>query len=381
MACLRLRIATLPATFSALALALGIAAAQPRCPAPDGFPNPALLETMRRGVNLPNWDHPDATMRPRVEQLRALRAEGFTHIRLPVERPPLHDGAQQAFAEALFEQIVILLSLDYTVSIDLHAGHLAEPYLLRGPAEAQAFLSAIWRRMAPAVRVFDTDKVAVELLNEPPTDQSTWRTVAAGLVADIRQWLPGRTIVVGPAGPQRHEDLAGMEPFGDNNIVYAVHYYDPFLFTHQGANWGGPDDPLQYIGGLPFPAKIGDEAVQASITSLRRQGRGAIADEVERAFDQPWSAEGMASAFGMMAEWSERFDRPVVVNEFGALTFTAPRDSRLAWLAAASRQAEAHCIGWTHWDFQDGFGLIDPDTGMPDMDAVDALIPDSSEDY
>ena len=29
------------------------------CTAPEGFPNPRLLETMQRGVNLPGWDHPD----------------------------------------------------------------------------------------------------------------------------------------------------------------------------------------------------------------------------------------------------------------------------------------------------------------------------------
>ncbi|MBO6718119.1 MAG: cellulase family glycosylhydrolase [Rhizobiaceae bacterium] len=351
------------------------------CPAPEGFPNPALLETMQRGVNLPGWDHPDPAMRPTIEQLRAVRDDGFTHIRLLVERPPLSDEAAPAFAEALFEQIVLLLSLGYTVTVDLHAGHLAEPYLRAGPDEAQAFLTAIWRRMAPAIRVFGPDKVAVELLNEPPTDSATWRTVSAGLIADIRRWLPERTIVASPSGPQRHEDLAGMEPFSDRNIVYAVHYYDPFLFTHQGANWGSPDDPLQHFANLPFPAELSDQAVQANIAALRENGLDAAAAELAYALSDPWAEEGIEAAFGMMAEWGERHQRPVVVNEFGALTFVAPRESRLEWLAAVGRQAAAHCIGWTHWDFQDGFGLIDPDTGMPDPGVVQALIPAPTQDY
>lgn len=347
------------------------------CTAPEGFPNPRLLETMQRGVNLPGWDHPDPERRPTIEQLRALRGEGFTHIRLPVERPPLSDAEQQVFAGALFEQIVLLLSLDYTVSVDLHAGHEAEPYLIEGPDEAQAFLSAVWRRMAHAIRVFDPKKVAVELLNEPPAGAAHWHAVAGGLIADLRRWLPDHTIIVGPSGPQRHEDLAGMEPYGDRNIIYAVHYYDPFWFTHQGANWGGPNDPLQYLRGLPFPAQIGNDAVQANIAELRQDGREAIASELEYALSEPWTEDGIAAAFGMMAGWSEAHDRPVIVNEFGTLTFVAPRASRLRWLAAVSRQARAHCIGWTHWDFQDGFGLMDPDTGMPDQPVVDALITNS----
>lgn len=359
----------------------GAAMAARQCPAPEGFPNPELLETMRRGVNLPGWDHPDAERRPTIEQLRALRGEGFTHIRLPVENPPLADEEQEAFAETLFEQIVLLLSLDYTVSVDLHAGYLAEPHLLQGADEAQAFLSGIWRRMAPAIRVFDSEKVAVELLNEPPAKSDSWATVSAGLIADIRKWLPEHTIVVGPSGPQRHEDLAGMEPFHDRNVVYAVHYYDPFLFTHQGANWGGPDDPLQYLGPLPFPAEITHDLVQANVARLRDDGRGAIADELEYSLSEPWTEDGIEAAFDMMAAWSMRHGRPVIVNEFGALTFVTPRASRLEWLAAVSRQAAAHCIGWTHWDFQDGFGLMDPDTGMPDRDVIDALVPPGNATY
>ena len=82
-----------------------------------------------------------------------------------------------------------------------------------------------------------------------------------------------------------------------------------------------------------------------------------------------------------MADWSQRTGQPVIVNEFGTLSFVAPRESRLAWLAAVGRQAEAHCIGWTHWDFQDGFGLMDPETGLPDRGVVDALAPAERQDY
>ena len=150
-----MRLARWGAVAAAILLATPANAAE-QCAAPEGFPNPALVATMQRGVNLPNWDHPDPAMRPTVEQLRALRVEGFTHIRLPVERPPLADGEeQQQFAQALFEQIILLRSLDYTVSIDLHAGHLAEPYLNQGPEAARKFLSGIWRRLAPVVRLFN----------------------------------------------------------------------------------------------------------------------------------------------------------------------------------------------------------------------------------
>lgn len=364
------------------AIVLMAAPAAAACKPPEGFPNPALVATMQRGVNLPNWDHPDPAARPTTEQLRAVRGHGFTHIRLLVERPPLADGeAQQLFAQELFEQIILLLSMDYTVSVDLHAGHLAEPYLDEGPDAARAFLSDIWRRLAPVIRVFDREQVAVELLNEPPANSDVWEETARGLVSDVRQWLPEHTIIVGPAGPQRFDALAHMEPLADKNIVYAVHYYDPFLFTHQGATWGGPDDPLQYLAGLPFPAHLDDEAVQANISALEDGGRSDLAVELAKQLSQPWTEGGIAEAFASLADWRQRTGQPVVVNEFGTLSFVAPRQSRLAWLASVGRQAEAACIGWTHWDFQDGFGLMDPETGLPDPGVIEALAPAKRQDY
>ena len=83
----------------------------------------------------------------------------------------------------------------------------------------------------------------------------------------------------------------------------------------------------------------------------------------------------MKPAFDMMADWSIKHARPVIVNEFGVLSYHAPRQARLDWLAAVRRQAEKRCLGWAHWGFQDGFGLMDPETGMPDPGIMQARVP------
>ena len=69
-----------------------------------------------------------------------------------------------------------------------------------------------------------------------------------------------------------------------------------------------------------------------------------------------------------------RHGRPVIVNEFGVLKWGADAASRLRWLSAVREAAEARCIGWTHWDLQDGFGLLAEDL-EPDGAALDALLP------
>ena len=347
------------------------------CAVSENFANPKLLAAMRRGVNLPGWDHPDESRRPTLSQLQALSDKGFGHIRLLLDDSRL-SGDSEAYLDEMFEQIVLLLSLDYAVSLDLHAGGAIGRMFERDPREAEDHLSAMWRKIAARVRSFDPEKLAVELLNEPQTDSRTWWKAAAGLIVEIRRILPSTTIIVGPAGPQRHETLAGLEPFDDANVIYAIHYYDPFAFTHQGADWGGPDDPIRYLKDLPFPADASDKAIRDRIAELKAEGHERAAIMLAEALDAPWSEAAMKPAFDMMRDWSVRYSRPVIVNEFGVLSYFAPRQSRLDWLAAVRRQAEQRCIGWTHWDFQDGFGLIDPRTGMPDAGIMQALVPDAN---
>jgi endoglucanase len=348
------------------------------CAAFATFPNPEMLKSMQRGVNLPGWDNPDEGERPTTIQLQALRDRGFTHIRLPLDEKQL-SGEGEVYLDQMFEEIVLLLSLDYTVALDLHAGGKIGAMFRDDPQAAEQHLADLWGRIATRLRTFDPAQVAVELLNEPDMASDVWWPVAGRLSAEIRRILPSTTIIVGPAGPQRHEELAGLQPLEDPNVVYAVHYYDPFIFTHQGADWGGADDPLAQLGDLPYPATLGDPVVQERLAALRTAGQDEAAETLQRSLEEPWDETAMTAAFDMMSWWSEDHSRPVIVNEFGVLSYHAPRQSRLDWLAAVRADAEERCIGWTHWDFQDGFGLIDPATGMPDVGIMRALTPNRTK--
>jgi endoglucanase len=71
--------------------------------------------------------------------------------------------------------------------------------------------------------------------------------------------------------------------------------------------------------------------------------------------------------------WQAEYRRPLIVNEFGVLTHHAPPASRIQWLRAVVSFAEANCIGWTHWEFAQGFGLLN-DKKQLDEQAVRALL-------
>lgn len=59
------------------------------------------------------------------------------------------------------------------------------------------------------------------------------------------------------------------------------------------------------------------------------------------------------------ADWALRYRRPIIVDEFGVLGRYANLADRARWLAAVRTVAESYCFGWTHWEYDEGFGLLD----------------------
>src|SRR5690606_33088394 len=104
---------------------------------------------------------------------------------------------REAYLDDMFEEIVLLFSLDYAVSLDLHAGDIFQGEL----GAAEAHLAELWQAIEKRVRFLDPEKLAVELLNEPQADNAIWWAAAGRLAIEIRRILPDHTIVVGPAGP------------------------------------------------------------------------------------------------------------------------------------------------------------------------------------
>ena len=356
------------------------AADLPGCALPAAFPNPAAIESTGRGVNLPDWDRIGASDATRSAALERLEGAGFTHVRLPVDDGKLHAyGARHVDAEAYLDdltgEIAALNAMGFAVSVDLHPGAGLFGLYRSDPEAALIVAEDVWSKLAFVVARFDPARVYAELMNEPPTTAEIWARQLPSLAAFVRERLPKHTLIVSPAGPQRHEALAEMQPLDDRNAIYAVHYYDPFAFTHQGASWMEDGSGLPALKGIPYPATATDERMTAIMGGLKARDEGRAAEVLRLSLIDSWQPAGIDAAFDTVADWSKRFDRPVIVNEFGVLRDFAPRPSRLAWLGAVTASAERHCLGWTHWDYDQGFGLIDPATGQPDRAVVEALQP------
>jgi endoglucanase len=335
------------------------------------------LKALSRGVNLAGWMDGPGSPAPGGALLRTLRKAGMSHVRLPVPAEKLMqrfaselDVKQQL--QAVDSALKQLTSLGYRVSVDLHPGDEFNALHRGDPEQSMGAMRDAWSRLASVIKRHPPDSVLAELLNEPDIDPDRWQTEAGQLAAFVRQLLPQTTLVVGPTNWQRADSLPNFRPLDDPNVVYAVHFYDPMAFTHQG-HWD-PADPLSNISGLPYPIQP-DSAV---VRDMRRQlvdgGKARALHELDHAIDLARQGDVVATQLEPAVAWQKQFSRPLIINEFGVLKAQAPLESRARWLHAVVDFAERHCWGWTHWELAQGFGLVDDTTGKPDAVVMRALL-------
>lgn len=325
---------------------------------------------LARGFNAPGWIEAGL---PDRGALASLRAAGLTHVRLPV---PL-ERLSGAFSDravvastciATRAAVRSLLEGGYAVSVDLHPDGGFNDLHLSRPNEGLAVAVEAWDALVPFLLDLPWDRVLLEILNEPVVERAVWGEQGPLLAAAVRARAPRHTIIYPPHLYQRIEALLETRPLEDPNVVYAVHYYDPMAFTHQGADWGDANDPLRHVGGLIFPGGLEDASMRALLDRLRLSGRSDAVLLVEEAYAAPWDAQRIEAAFGHAGAWSRAHRRKVILNEFGVLRWrAAPRDRRL-WLSAVRRAAEAQGLGWAHWDYADGFGLAERTPSGDDLD-------------
>ena len=337
----------------------------------------------------------------------ALHRMGFDHMRVPLDLGPLMQGDERR-RQAIVGDLVAAVSqihrhgLGVLVTLFPPSLHheLPETYLdgLNGPKFR--LYAAMVERVTAALASVNTGLVAVEPMNEPQSKcrvrfGTDWTAYQQVMVERIRRFAPDLPLFLTGGCWSNIEGIVRLDTdlLRDRRNFVSVHFYYPFLFTHQGATWTMPY--LAGTIGVPFPASAGsvDETLSLtrarfralplppSVDRLAAEQKAGV--EIRRYFDE---AQGTAQIEGWMnqvAEWQQRqhvdSDR-IVFTEFGAMKQTIEgveidRASRVRWLRDTSSAIERHGWGWTAFVLRDGpFGLYAHESDhYPDPQLLHAL--------
>ena len=307
-------------------------------------------QRLGRGINLGNAleapNEGDWGVTLQSSYFKLVRQAGFNSVRIPI-RWSTHASTEQPYAidPTFFVRIDWAInqsfSNDLAVVINIH--HYEE--IMQDPAGHRERFLALWQQIAEHYKNHDADLI-FEILNEPNNalTPDLWNTYLAQALEVIRESNSGRTVIIGTANWGGIGSLSNLEiPVDEQNTIVTVHYYNPFQFTHQGAEW-----------------------VDGSDAWLGTHWTGSASEQ-----------QAVNNDLNQAESWGIAHNKPIYLGEFGAYS-AADMTSRTLWTNFVARQAETKNMSWAYWEFCSGFGIYDPEQAQWYNNLLNALIPGSA---
>jgi len=339
--------------------------AQTNPPAVTSVPASRLAH-IRHGINASEWFaqvwDPKGYTKEHFESWNTaadfalIKSIGFDHVRLSINPQPMMDAERRQNGSVeyfgyLDAAVKMILDAGLAVQLDMHPDSDFKQRLAKEDDFVERF-AGFWRQFAQHYSSWDVDRVFFEVLNEPEMrDPFRWYGVEAKLAAAIREGAPNHTIIAAGAKWDDDDDMVFLEPLPDPNVVYVFHFYEPHIFTHQGAGWGAYY--WRWVKGLHYPSSP-ENAAQVAAAVPEAVNRLSVI----RYGQEHWDAARMEAEINQADDWAKRHKVPLICNEFGVYrAFSDPKD-RATWIKDVREALERHDIGWTMWDYSGSFGVV-----------------------
>jgi len=333
-----------------------------------------------RGVNLTGWfqaGSPEQIQFTRYtrKDFENIKSLGCDVIRLPINLHAMTNGSPDYIPHPLFLQFLDS-AVTWSEELQIHLiidNHTFDPSASTDPNIGN-ILNKVWNNMARHYKN-RSQYIYYEILNEPHgISDAVWNQIQQNAINAIRSEDTIHYIVVGPANWNSYNNLSNLPVYTDKKLIYTFHFYDPFVFTHQGASWVEPS--MEPLAGVPFPYNA--SGMPACPQSLR----GSWIESALNAYPNEGNVEKVKQLIDIAVAFKNSRQVPVYCGEFGVYIPNSPPDDRVFWYQAVRSYLEEKGIPWTIWDYHGGFGifnknsagLFEHDVNIPLINAL-ALTP------
>jgi endoglucanase len=309
-----------------------------------------------------------------------VRAAGFDHVRIPIRwSANTANAAPYIVYPDFFSRIDTVvnqaLAADLKVVVDVH--HFDE--IFSDPDGHEARFIAIWQQIARRYKGKAPSLVAYEPLNEPhdALSKAKWTALATRTLTAIRAIDPQRTIILDGDAWGGVPGLDSLEMPDDPLVMGSFHFYEPMLFTHQGAAWVGKEHGtlgVSWPGPPALPISPVADAVKVAWAAAWFKGYNSLPAVIN-----PAGSAAVADSLDRAARWSARTGHALYMGEFGAYE-KGDYQSRVKWTRVVRQEAERRGIrDWAYWEFGAGFGAYDRDKSAWRQELLAALTPGATE--
>jgi endoglucanase len=329
-----------------------------------------------RGVNLASWFEASSPRsiqfnRYAIEDFRNIKSLGADIIRLPINLHAMTSGKPDYTLDPLFLEFLDR-AVDMAEETGIHIildNHTFDP-IKPTPPDIELILLKVWPQMAERYKG-RSNLVLYEVLNEPHgIDVAKWGKIQGKVVEAIRKVDARHAIVVGAANYNNIDDLKRLPKYADANLVYTFHFYDPMLFTHQGADWTGPS--LAQLAGVPYPPDSG------LIPPVPKSLKGSWWAERLAAYGREGSPERVKKALAPAFAFARDRGVRIFCGELGVYKPNSAEADRVRWHRDLRTWLEEAGVAWAIWDAYGSFGIFKPLAGGrfrhdQDLPLVEAL--------
>ena len=335
------------------------------------------MKYLNKGVNFTNWlENADGKFKSfelGEKDVQILAENGFKSLRLPIDLD-LYATNRDAFvkgtdAELKFDDDTLFLVLDsfvewtgkYNMSLVIDYHEYDNSYNTTSAKDTNyiKMMAEVWKHVAAHYAESPREDLFFELLNEPDMSDgkvtaATWTIAAQAMIDAIRTVDTKHTILFGDAQWYSISLLAKRTPFTDDNIIYVIHTYEPFAFTHQGGSW----TDYATIHDIPFPYDPAKWSTVSGDFGVNKSTKAYVKTAIKNYY-KTGSKEAILEQVLTAKKWAATNNVPVIINEFGALNLRSTAESRINYLTAMREICDTLQIPWTHWGYTGNFSVIE----------------------
>lgn len=311
-----------------------------------------------RGVNLTEWFQTNSAQsipfkkftRETFENIKSLGADV---IRFPTNLNYYTSGAPNYTIDPIFLKLLDS-PINWAEELGMYIildNHSFDPAIATDD-NIEDILLSVWEQMA--TRYKDRTKYIIyEILNEPHgIDADKWGEIQGRVIEKIRSIDTVHSIIVTGS---LFGSIAGLEmlpEYDDSDIIYSFHFYEPYIFTHQGADWGDNPPYLTDVKNIPFPENIRE------MPPIPESVKGSWIAGVLNDYPTKDQTIFMESELDKAVAFAAQRNAKVFCGEFGVYMPTSNDEDRVRWYQATREMLDARNIPWTSWDYYGGFGLF-----------------------
>ena len=151
-------------------------------------------------------------------------------------------------------------------------------------------------------------------------------------------------------------------------MIYAVHTYEPFVFTHQSASWSD----TKTIKNLMFPYDKEKWSEYSADFGVNKSTASWIKSAVKNYYKNG-NKEAILNLILPAKEWAVKNNVPVIINEFGAYNLKTDKQSVLNYMTAMKEISDTLQIPLTHWGYTGGFSLFESTDGVKGTQLIEGM--------